>query len=280
MGIFKYMSEDRIENILIDNKIRFTQPIYFNDPFEAKLIITGISSKENIEKHIESIFFEIIKEEYYSNPLIQSNLDFNSFLGIAKINKEETKKMMLKLTDDNNLHNQITRKFENTMNDGIGILSLTSRKKNLLMWAHYGNEHKGFVVEFQKEHSFFDKYESKDYIYNGIQKVIYSEKRPYKLLEDFNNEEVFLTKSKEWEYEDEYRIIKRLQDADEVKGNISLFKFPKEMIQAIYCGCNMDILKKERIIEIIKNDNELNHIKVFEMKLSDKYYELECIQVL
>lgn len=173
----------------------------------------------------------------------------------------------------------IKKEFDEIINKLIGILSLTTKFDNLLMWAHYSNEHKGFVVEFDSENDFF-KMKDDNYIYKGIQKVNYSKIRPHKFLIENEWEEIFLTKSEEWSYENEYRIIQRLQDADEVKGNISLFKFPKEMIQAIYCGCNMNTLKKERIIEIIKNDNELNHIKVFEMKLSDKYYELECIQVL
>lgn len=35
----------------------------------------------------------------------------------------------------------------------IGIISLTEAKDNLLMWAHYANEHKGMVIGF----SIFDK---------------------------------------------------------------------------------------------------------------------------
>lgn len=280
MSIFKYMSENRIENILIDNKIRFTQPIYFNDPFEVKLAMKGFDTDEKLIKNFDMNFMKIIQEEYEKLDFeIKYKISFETFLFFANSRKEERKKLYLNVMGNETTFLMIKKEFDEIINKLIGILSLTTKFDNLLMWAHYSNEHKGFVVEFDSENDFF-KMKDDNYIYKGIQKVNYSKIRPHKFLIENEWEEIFLTKSEEWSYENEYRIIQRLQDADEVKGNFSLFKFPKEMIQAIYCGCNMDTLKKERIIEIIKNDNELNHIKVFEMKLSDKYYELECIQVL
>lgn len=280
MSIFKYMSENRIENILIDNKIRFTQPVYFNDPFEVKLAMKGFDTDEKLIKNFDMNFMKIIQEEYEKLDFeIKYKISFETFLFFANSRKEERKKLYLNVMGNETTFLMIKKEFDEIINKLIGILSLTTEFDNLLMWAHYSNEHKGFVVEFDSENDFF-KMKDDNYIYKGIQKVNYSKIRPHKFLIENEWEEIFLTKSEEWSYENEYRIIQRLQDADEVKGNISLFKFPKEMIQAIYCGCNMNTLKKERIIEIIKNDNELNHIKVFEMKLSDKYYELECIQVL
>lgn len=280
MSIFKYMSENRIENILIDNKIRFTQPVYFNDPFEVKLAMKGFDTDEKLIKNFDMNFMKIIQEEYEKLDFeIKYKISFETFLFFANSRKEERKKLYLNVMGNETTFLMIKKEFDEIINKLIGILSLTTKFDNLLMWAHYSNEHKGFVVEFDSENDFF-KMKDDNYIYKGIQKVNYSKIRPHKFLIENEWEEIFLTKSEEWSYENEYRIIQRLQDADEVKGNISLFKFPKEMIQAIYCGCNMNTLKKERIIEIIKNDNELNHIKVFEMKLSDKYYELECIQVL
>lgn len=39
----------------------------------------------------------------------------------------------------------------------IGILCLTDNPLNQLMWAHYANEHKGLVLEFDVTHKFFDQ---------------------------------------------------------------------------------------------------------------------------
>lgn len=36
--------------------------------------------------------------------------------------------------------------FADRMNDLIGLLCLTEKPDNLLMWAHYADSHAGFVV--------------------------------------------------------------------------------------------------------------------------------------
>lgn len=51
----------------------------------------------------------------------------------------------------------INQKFYEVSNRVIGILSLTSKNDNLLMWVHYANSHKGFVVEFNIENVFFNQ---------------------------------------------------------------------------------------------------------------------------
>ena len=39
--------------------------------------------------------------------------------------------------------------FCKQFSDNVGICSLTKDPLNLLMWAHYAQHHKGFVVEFE-----------------------------------------------------------------------------------------------------------------------------------
>jgi hypothetical protein len=43
----------------------------------------------------------------------------------------------------------------------FGILSLTAAKENLLMWAHYADEHKGAVVEIDIRDPLFSENLSK-----------------------------------------------------------------------------------------------------------------------
>ena len=92
MSIFKYMSENRIENILIDNKIRFTQPIYFNDPFEVKLAMKGFDTDEKLIKNFDMNFMKIIQEEYEKLDFeIKYKISFETFLFFANSRKEERK---------------------------------------------------------------------------------------------------------------------------------------------------------------------------------------------
>lgn len=87
------------------------------------------------------------------------------------------------------------------------ILCLSKNNDNILMWGHYAYNHKGFVIGFDRNYRFF----------KGAFKVYYSDSIPKLgdgILYDFliqKNEtleelrKIFLTKSKLWEYENEYR---------------------------------------------------------------------------
>jgi len=126
----------------------------------------------------------------------------------------------------------------------IGVISFTEAKDNLLMWAHYANEHKGVVAGFctldfdngmfsnlfQIPTSFTSAlFEHK--IFDGLPKPVMYRKQPrYRIdLFDFDYThivadgadrilyEIFLQKSEEWIYEKEHRIILRLEQADKVK---------------------------------------------------------------
>ncbi|WP_419773998.1 DUF2971 domain-containing protein [Halarcobacter sp.] len=280
MPLFKYMPEVRIDDILVLNKIRFTQPICFNDPFECKLTIDNMASDEDIQNFHKENFEKLLKEEYDKNNAINSVLSYEQFLLLSETKKESILDSLKEINSSECFIQQLRNKFEEILNYEWGILSLTTSKDNLLMWAHYANEHKGFTVEFSEKSNFFHKREDKKSFFNHLHKVNYSSYRDYKDLSKKQFEEVFLTKSIEWEYEEEYRVFKQLSSANEVKNeNIYLFNFPKDMIKAIYCGCNMDKVHKEKILNIISNDIELSHVKLYYGEISTKYYKINFNEI-
>jgi len=280
MRLFKYMPEARIDDILVLNKIRFTQPICFNDPFECKLTIDNMASDEDIQNLHKENFEKVLKEEYDKNNAINSLLSYEQFLLLSETKKELILDSLKEINSSEYFIHQLRNKFEEILNYEWGILSLTTSKDNLLMWAHYANEHKGFTVEFNEESDFFHKREDKESFFNHLHKVDYSNYRDLTSLIEKQYANVFLTKSTEWEYEDEYRVFKQLSSANEVKNeNIYLFNFPKDMIKAIYCGCNMDKVHKEKILNIISNDIELSHVKLYYGEISNKYYKINFNEI-
>lgn len=239
--MFKYMSEDRIEDVLINNKIRFTQACFFNDPFEMKPVIKGIMNKPKI----------------------------------IKTYGEDMATQMMKEIRDKNILSILEKSFYSKLNSEWGILSLTTNPKNILMWSHYASEHKGIVLELDEKHEYFNTTIDNKSFLNFLHKVTYSEKRPASYLVDSNEKEFFLTKSIEWKYEDEYRAFKQLDNLDNPKdNNIFLSKFPKDLIISIYCGCNMSDENRNYIKTIVNNDSELSHVKIYNLEISDKYYSL------
>lgn len=124
----------------------------------------------------------------------------------------------------------------------LGILSFTEDFNNPIMWAHYANEHKGMVVEFDFNEPFFmDSLKEingrksrfgKNYLadcYEYPEKVDYRRVMPSfgraefsapESMEDYHwekfNRAILFTKSNDWIYEKEQRSIVRLKDADSI----------------------------------------------------------------
>ncbi len=126
----------------------------------------------------------------------------------------------------------------------IGVISFTENKENLLMWAHYANEHKGIVAGIayipQVGSIFENLFRTESLInsswgpewskFDGVPKSVSYRKglryRNDKFDYDYSNiaaegadrilYEVFLQKSDEWIYEQEHRVILRLEQADRV----------------------------------------------------------------
>ena len=98
----------------------------------------------------------------------------------------------------------------------IGVVSLSKNGLSPLMWSHCANSHEGFLLEFKTP-----EYEL---IYQTVRNfdlmvslpIKYQEDRPVVAIgiEDFDSllEKQSLTKSSDWAYEDEVRVI------DHVRG--------------------------------------------------------------
>lgn len=84
------------------------------------------------------------------------------------------------------------------------IFCTTKQYNNALMWAHYANRHTGFCIGYKKE-------DIED-ISTKLQKVTYSS-QPYS-IETKSDESILFIKSKEWEYENEWRAIYKLVERD------------------------------------------------------------------
>lgn len=92
-----------------------------------------------------------------------------------------------------------------------GALSLCEVPDSLLMWAHYGISHTGFVLEFDPSHPYFTTRRSEGDEFGHLRRVVYRDTRPSVNLIDLDGVEMFLVKSKEWEYEHEWRVLRTLK---------------------------------------------------------------------
>ncbi|ASG68327.1 hypothetical protein fh0823_13120 [Francisella halioticida] len=253
MGVYKYLSEERVD-VLENNTIRFTQPVFLNDPFETQVHLKALASVDELQKLSNENFDKLLSEEISKHNHIFTNVirDY-----VTKNKFEEALFFFIQLPE---LKQTFKNKYNESLNNGLGILSLSSKNDNLLMWAHYANSHQGFVMEFDDQHEFFNqKLLGKDCL-RSLREVIYSKERPSRLMSEYN----------------EYRMILPLTDAAKnINDEIYLFKYPKEIVRSVYFGVNMNSENKKKNLNLIKNDEELNHIQLFQAFPSDKYYRVE-----
>lgn len=257
---YKFVSYERID-ILKNGLIRFTPAKKCNDPFEIMPTITPISS--------EYIEYFLNLNQQQRDDLHFSDDDYH--YSIMRKEKIEEK-----------------RKLFQEKIDKMGILSLSSNLKinqlltvsvpdkndprtNLIMWSHYADSHKGFVIEFRE--NFIENIEMKKVDYNDERNIL-----TYEDIDHNNFDGLFFKKSTEWEYEQEYRAILELDKADKTittdNDEIHLFKINKKKIKSITFGCRMSNDNKRTIMDIIKNDNEYNDVSFNHAYLNDTGYFL------
>ena len=117
--------------------------------------------------------------------------------------------------------------------DGLGaipILCLSETPTSAPMWAHYGKESEGVVLEFDTGAEFFKRY--------GPHQVRYQTKRP--TIKD--PRAAALVKSNEWAYEREWRCFAALPRSDSGKERFLVSQqavsipFPFEALSAVIHG--------------------------------------------
>jgi hypothetical protein len=224
VGLYKYISFSNLK-YLLDGTIRFTQPKAFNDPFE------------------------LLPEIYLVDDIKGFSLD------VTAPQREGSPARLADDFESKNCNDIAARDVLNGVNDLIGILCLSRNPNSLLMWSHYADEYKGAVIEFDDTHEFF----------TGLFPVSYEQNRPkidFSLLQD-SSEHIRLSelcyKPKEWEYENEVRIARNLNDC---KSNghfngfdVHVMDIPLECIKTITMGERMPIENQKYIFGKIYNTN-------------------------
>lgn len=150
---------------------------------------------------------------------------------------------------------------------------------NRLMWAHYADSHKGICIKYNLEKlkkTTINK--TKEYVsfYNDVK---YSNNNINKCSEkDFINlKDAFFLKGKEWEYENELRLLYyNLNDNSEHRA----ICIP-DCIEAIYFGLKCSEEDKKTIATIIQDKETIhkNKIKLFEMVIDkDNFGQIKAVK--
>ena len=279
--LFKYFSPQIGQNFLQSWALRFTPPDLFNDPFEFRPLLS-LCSADFAESQFHRDFDRIIHEQYHDNPILAAlGISFEWYQAYAESRREPAAKEMVALLP---FFEAVTRDtLSRLWAERIGVLCLSEDHTNLLMWAHYADSHRGICVGFDSSHSFFCRRIARDDELRQLRKLSYSKDRPHIELVNAVGFSDFLTKSMDWSYEREWRMLMPLEDANvTVPGNprpISLFNVAPSAVTKIFIGAAASHDTIEVVKGCLANRSDAAHIAVYRMQLSEAHYRLEPIRV-
>lgn len=224
-GLFKYFStdEEKLE-AFTDGFVYMTPPKYFNDLLEFRL--RGEHWTE-----------ELIRKEYPgASELFVSKL-------LADVNSPETLE-------------KEAHELQVGLSNYIGVICLSEDPLVTLMWAHYGGAHQGFVAEFW--HGDEEKTENGSIVcvspFGEAAKVDYQPLVNLLRRDTENMEKVVLTKTIEWAYEKEWRVLRELRTGIRLPkrpGFVLARFYPQQLIGVIF-GHRVSPKVKDQLEQMLK----------------------------
>ncbi len=235
--LYKYLAPDRID-VLRTRRIRFTQPDDFNDPFEFRPPISATAFHSRAIAELDGSFDQLLADELakYGSMISPSAREQ---LWSRRADLRRSLPAVLGQAVPSLVHG-IQSGIYKQLALQVGVLCLSEVRDSVLMWGHYTDSHRGFVVGFDSEHDFFLRRRGSRDEFGFLRKVAYQLKRPSVDLLATTAEEWFQTKSSDWAYEKEWRIVRVLSEAncriDRQPVPICLFDVPAEAVREIIVG--------------------------------------------
>lgn len=141
----------------------------------------------------------------------------------------------------------------------------------LLLWAHYTAGHAGFVFEFAENHEWILAHDSSSRGLRDLGEVEYRTERPV-LEGGAVRRNCYLAKSKHWEYEQEFRLVR--SSSDQELDSRSLAAFPSSLILSVTLGANVSDETHEKVAMILNANSALAHVKLYQGELHVDEYRI------
>ncbi len=267
--LYKYLPLER-QSFFADGLLRFSQPSALNDPFECFPALPQTVVDEGLV-HVRKVFL---------------NSQANERLGVSRAEVRKQKRDYLKraqqklrdLPTPAQFRRDFLEKGLANIDSKLGILSLSRRWNSSLMWAHYTSSHTGFCVGVDRNHDYFQQPNSDSEGDFFCLPVHYSDKRPsieFRPLAPSDAYAFLLTKSTDWKYEEEERVIALLSLADKLIDvpplPVALFRIPHEAIVEVIVGLRAPLNLVEKALEFCS----VQRIPLYRVSISDSAYDFE-----
>lgn len=253
--LYKYLelNEDSL-SIIDKGTLKFSHVESFNDPFDCNPEFDARNYAKCLVEHIDS---------YNKN---------------KEKNLSPAQRMQQKIREIQRFEQEIRKPgFGIQVTNSYGVFCLSKDPLSVLMWSHYADHHKGFVVEFSiPNYPQVDTIEeAREFTLNNLVpfEVYYNKEKP---IIDSNHDlnenlkQTLFVKGLSWEYENEERII------DYLNGP-GIYKYDqKRYLKSVIAGARMDENDFNNLKSKINNLNKKLSVNVtlYKAQLTPKKFEL------
>jgi hypothetical protein len=302
--LYKYLglkADGSVRADFLENGLfRFTQPDKLNDPFEVRpRVLMEAYSTEDVERARERALEAGFPEDNLDKFLglflktLPRRMTVEEFpaLTYPKIPGTEERFRSLAEMDEYKATTRLKDVYEH-INKTYGIFSLTTSRSNLTMWSHYAASHQGIVVGFDRDHAFFGNARELQAIDYRDERISLTSNDGYLRLagkdlpsgSDYKElaDQLFLRKHPDWKTEEEWRMIKRLDEANSTSphdSNVFLYEIPVEAIRVVILGAQISTRNRDNIIALIGTSTKWRHLQILQASLSDTRFGLEFKEV-
>ena len=244
--VYKYESFNiRSLMNLKEQSLYFGSPRGFNDPYDCAITA---SVDEPTDEQIE-----IVKNHFLSDQPIPS--EYKKLLETLPIDQL---RQHLKNAANTSMHN-VREEFLSKK----GVTCFSELNDDLVMWAHYGGQYKGYCLAFDTDKEPFTKLRQVQYVKEipQIDIVGFMVKKEHDKILD----KLFCTKSISWAYEREWRALHNVAGTS--------FHYASDALKAIYFGPEIENAALEIICLIIQGQNP--DVQFFKGRRSETGFKVE-----
>lgn len=234
--------ERNLRDFLVHSRFFLRCPRDFNDPFECRFQFGALGTITDLyDRFVESATLQGTPRHIASSNASEVLLKID-----PKVIAENAKKDTLS-------------RF-----NALGIFCLCESYKDILMWGHYGQSHRGVCVEFDIAEGVRTFGLCLKVRYDNAMPVLdYPERSPRDLFNPI------VRKSEHWRYEREWRIAIP-------SGSHQYIEFPPSAVKSVIYGCEATDATKKVVQDLLKDRASAGHAAVKERTLarSENTYEL------
>lgn len=272
--LYKYCPPERLD-ALESGLFRFTQPAAMNDPFDVSPFLL-LGSEEFIREQVtRRVLDEYHNEGEPTLELFRGRPEYELFKGWAEEEMQAQIELEVKLWMRRIQESQ--GHLRAAVSEQIGVFCLTEDPNHILMWSHYAESHRGFVVGFDTSHGFFSQRAAEAPQF-GLQPVQYANTRPGFSPDLDPSRDPMFVKSTAWIYEHEWRIVRPLAQADrrmkQKPFDICLFRIPPGAIKSVILGCNSTRNDQGRVLSLVERKKDFSHMEVLVARPHPSEYRL------